>query len=632
MSDVVAVQTLRRLPQRTVDLVRRLGTRWVGLLVDLLAVSLSWLLVLPSYRTIVDDALLTDAPSVALVQVLLLMVVGSALHVYPDRYGYGSFDEALRLSLTVTTTTSLTALGAAAFDAAVPGTAVVAAGLVMLTVVLASRWTGRALRDRHRRPCAPRHRAVVFGAGDGGSRIVRELRGTRTSAYAPVAVLDDDPRKYGHRLSGVPVAGGRDRLAEVVGRTDADMLLIAVPSASGDLLADLTTRGAALGLRVTRLPSVEELICEDLREADIRAVSLADLLGRHEARFDVTAVADYLVGRTVLVTGAGGSIGSELCRQISRFAVRELIMLDRDESALHGVQLALLGRALLDDDRVVVADIRDRYRVDDIFAERRPDVVFHTAALKHLPLLEQYPSEAVKSNAWGTQNLLTAASRHGVDRFVNISTDKAADPVSVLGMSKRIGERLTAAADRAVDGTFLSVRFGNVLGSRGSVLTAFQAQIDAGGPVTVTHPEVTRYFMTVEEAVALVLQAGAVGTGGQVLVLDMGEPVRIRHVAERLVEASGAQVPIVYTGLRAGEKLHEVLLGPGEVDLRPSHPLLSQVDVPPLDEEALHSLNGIRDPSALRAALAELVVRAPVAASVRRVIDLGEPQERRAAV
>jgi FlaA1/EpsC-like NDP-sugar epimerase len=276
------------------------------------------------------------------------------------------------------------------------------------------------------------------------------------------------------------------------------------------------------------------------------------------------------------------------------FGPSELVMVDRDESGLHEVQLTIHGRALLDDPNLVVADIRDRERMEIVFSEHRPEVVFHAAALKHLPLCQMHPSEAVKTNVWGTATLLELAQAHGVDTFVNISTDKAADPVSVLGATKRIAERLTADAARTAEGNYLSVRFGNVLGSRGSVLGAFRAQIEMGGPVTVTHQDVTRYFMTVEEAVQLVIQAGALGHRGGVMVLDMGEPVRIADVAKRLVAASDRHIEIVFTGLRPGEKLHEVLCG-DEEDPRPSsHPLIAYVDVPPL---AVEDIRGLRSPS-----------------------------------
>jgi FlaA1/EpsC-like NDP-sugar epimerase len=275
-------------------------------------------------------------------------------------------------------------------------------------------------------------------------------------------------------------------------------------------------------------------------------------------------------------------------------------MLDRDESALHAVQLSLRGRALLDSAELILADLRDAEEIREVFATRRPQVVFHAAALKHLPLLERYPGEAVKTNVWGTQTMRELA------RDVNISTDKAANPISVLGYSKRITERLTAHASTLAPGTFLNVRFGNVLGSRGSVLTALQVQAAAGGPITVTHPEVTRYFMTVQEAVALVIQAAAIGGDAEALVLDMGDPVRIADVAAQLAEQAPRPVKIVYTGLRPGEKLHEELFAEGEQDLRPLHPLISHVQVPPLRPEQVRVIDPNLEPAELVAALARL--------------------------
>ena len=368
------------------------------------------------------------------------------------------------------------------------------------------------------------------------------------------------------------------------------MLLIAIPRAGRALVAELTDRARAADLAVKVLPSNRELLDGAVRLADIRDLTLSDLLGRREVQTEVETIAGYLTGKRVLVTGAGGSIGSELCRQIQRFAPAELMMLDRDESALHGVQLSIEQRALLEDtDRcsLLLADIRDTPTIAEIFRTRAPQVVFHAAALKHLPLLERFPREALRTNVFSTLDLLEMACRAGVERFVNVSTDKAADPTSVLGYTKRISERLTADVATRSEGVYLSVRFGNVLGSRGSVLETFQAQIASGGPITVTDPEVTRFFMTTAEAVELLIQAGGIGRPGEVLVLDMGDPVRIADVARRLVELTQSDVDIVFTGLRPGEKADEVLFGAGEVDFRPVHPLIAHVSVPPLAPSAL---------------------------------------------
>ena len=304
------------------------------------------------------------------------------------------------------------------------------------------------------------------------------------------------------------------------------------------------------------------------------------------------------------MTGAGGSIGSELCRQLVRFSPAEIIMLDRDESALHEVQLSIYGRALLDTPQTVLADLRDERAISELFETRKPQVVFHAAALKHLPLLERYPNEAYQTNVLGTATMLNAAQRAGVEVFINISTDKAANPISVLGFSKRIAERLTAEfAFRSGPGKYISVRFGNVLGSRGSVLTSFKDQIAKGGPVTVTHRGVTRYFMTISEAVQLVIQAGAIGSTGEVLVLDMGKPVNIYDVAEQLVRNSGKPITIDVVGLRVGEKVHEELFGKGEIDERPLHPLISHVAAKPIDQ--MNLTKNPKDPRELMIRLLE---------------------------
>jgi FlaA1/EpsC-like NDP-sugar epimerase len=433
---------------------------------------------------------------------------------------------------------------------------------------------------------------------------------TPEAGMRPVGFLDDDPWKRRLRADGIGVLGSRKDLEAAALQTTATVLVIAVPSAGPELLRDLSKRAREVGLEVKVLPRVDELLTSRVTMRDVRDINVHDLLGRGVVDTDVASIAGYLTGKRVLVTGAGGSIGSELCVQINKWSPAELIMLDRDESGLHGVQLALHGQAMLDDPGVVLADIRDRDALMRVFRERRPEVVFHAAALKHLPMLEQYPVEAVKTNVIGTLNVLHAAAAVGAERFVNISTDKAADPTSVLGLSKRVAERLTASVAADTAGTYLSVRFGNVLGSRGSVLTSFAAQIAVGGPVTVTHPDVTRYFMTVQEAVQLVIGAAAIGRDGEALILDMGEPVSIRQVAEQLIEQSGRHdVDIVYTGLREGEKLHEVLLSADEVDHRPISPLFSHVQVPELHAAFVQSERLDVDEDVIRKRLYEWCVQ-----------------------
>ena len=551
----------------------------------------AWIVVVPTAAALRYDFHLAkvDVSGIAAFIALVLVlhgVVGATERLHSGRYSFGSFEEVAALTRTVVVV-SITAavVNQLVLPDPVPRSVPFMAGGLALIVASGARYAWRLSLERTKRPTLDTAAAaLVFGAGNGGQELLTSMLRNPGSPYLPVALLDDDPDKRHLRLRGVPVVGNRHAIARAAKELGATVLIIAIPSASARLVRELAATASAADLDVRVLPTVEELL-GTLSVGDVRPLTEADLLGRHEIDTDLASIAEYLTGKRVLVTGAGGSIGSELCRQIYRFAPGTLIMLDRDESALHAVQLSIQGRALLDGDDLVVADIRDADRMMEVFETHRPQVVFHAAALKHLTLLEKHPAEGVKTNVLGTLHVLRAAGAIGVERFVNISTDKAADPTSMLGYTKRIAERLTAWAATRTDGTFLSVRFGNVLGSRGSVLTVFRSQIESGGPVTVTHPDVTRYFMTVEEAVQLVIQAGAVGRGGEALVLDMGAPVRITDVAQRLIDESGRRVEIVHTGLRPGEKMHEVLRATGEADHRPCHPLISHVPVPPLAPE-----------------------------------------------
>jgi FlaA1/EpsC-like NDP-sugar epimerase len=525
--------------------------------------------------------------------VVLQAVAGLLSGLYTGRSRFGSFDEVLSMvRATAVTAMVLFLLNPLADPRLVPASVPLLGGVLALVLMAAARYCWRLSIEHRRRPNGDDcHRLLVFGAGDGALQVIPALLRDPSSAYCPVGLIDDDPTKRNLRIMGVPVLGDRSRLVEAAKECRADSLLIAVPSAGADMVTELSELARVAGLRVKVLPPVRELFEGNVDASDIRDVTTADLLGRHEIQTDMESIAGYLTGKRVLVTGAGGSIGSELCKQIYRFAPDRLFMLDRDESALHGVQLAIEGRALLTSPDLILCDLRDRKRVEEVFAELRPDVVFHAAALKHLTLLEQNPAEAVKTNVWATLDLLEITAETGVKRFVNISTDKAADPCSVLGYSKRITERLTTYFASITPGTYLSVRFGNVLGSRGSMLTTFQSQIERGGPLTVTDPHVTRFFMTTEEAVQLVIQAGAIGRDGEALVLDMGKPVVIAEVARLMAARSDRRIAIEFTGLRVGEKLHEVLLARDEVDVRPSHPLISHVPVPALEPAEVRSID-----------------------------------------
>jgi dTDP-glucose 4,6-dehydratase len=342
-----------------------------------------------------------------------------------------------------------------------------------------------------------------------------------------------------------------------------------------------------VGVKVIVFPTLDEVLQGHTGLSDLRALSIEDLVGRRPIDTQVEEITSYLRGKKVLVTGAGGSIGSELCRQISRFGPSKLIMLDRDETGLQLAQLGVSGHGLLDTKDIMLADIREPDVLMKLFKREKPEVVFHAAALKHLPVLEQFPDEAWKTNVIGTQHVLEASHAVGVKTFINISTDKAADPTSILGKSKKIAEGLTAWFAQKTGDKYLSVRFGNVLGSRGSLLPTFTSLIESGGPLTVTHPDVTRFFMTIPEACQLVLQAGAIGRPGDVLILDMGEPVKILDIANRMIEISGKRIEIVFTGLRPGEKLHEDLYGMKEDSEVLVHELISHSKVDPVDPNDL---------------------------------------------
>ncbi len=537
-------------------------------------------------------------------------VGGFGVRAYRGRYRYGSYEEVLGV-LRIWAAVAAMLLTVDALQPPLALQVPLAGAALALLLMLGSRWTHRFMLERARfRSVDEAERVLVYGAGEGGAQIVASMLADDPVRYIPVALLDDDPRKRHLEIKGVKVVGPRASLAKAARAHDAGLLLIAVPSADAALIRDVTKLAAEAHLRVRVLPSVSDIVGGTVGVGQIRTIDPADLLGRRPRVTGLGIGGSFVRGKRVLVTGAGGSIGSALSREIRRHEPAELLVLDRDEGGLHALQLALEGRALLDRPDILLADIRDGRGLLDLFERHQPDIVFHAAALKHLPLLERHPGEAVKTNVHGTLAVLEAAVATGVQQFVNISTDKAADPTSVLGYSKRITERLTTAVAEETGRRYLSVRFGNVLNTRGSVLQTFRSQLEAGGPLTVTHPDVTRYFMTVEEAVQLVLQAGGIGSSGEVLILDMGEPVRIGDVARRLAAVHPEPVEIVYTGLRPGEKLEEVLWSVGEEDVRPIHPLIAHTLGQPLTPDAAWSLDPFTDHGELVRRLRQLS-RAP---------------------
>lgn len=554
--------------------------------------ALSWVIALPlavSLRYDFDPP--TGTLSVAVVLGLglaaLHLMLGYTFSLYRGRYVVGSFDEVLGVVLTTAAVGAVGTLVVAVWQPfALPRTAPVMATGLAAASMLGARflWRGAQRQSALNRLGT---RTLIYGAGDAGSQIVALMLADRDGRFQPIGFIDDDPRKQHLRRSGVKVLGTQENLEALIEGKGIQALLVAIAGISAGKLLDLDRRCKPLGVTVRIIPTASEIAGGAVRLGDISDVTEEDLMGRRPISTDERAITDFVVGKCVLVTGAGGSIGSELARQLARYGPAQLVLLDRDESSLHAVQLTLDGSGNLTSEDLVLADIRDHERIHSIMAARKPDMVFHAAALKHLPLLERFPDEAFKTNVLGTRNVLDAAHASGVKVFVNISTDKAADPTSILGYSKLITERLTASMSADANQKYVSVRFGNVLGSRGSVLHTFRYQIAKGGPVTVTHEDVTRYFMTVGEAVHLVLQAAVLGRHGETLILDMGTPVKIAEVARYMIERSGRAIDLVFTGMRPGEKLHEALISGNESVDRPFHPLISHARVPPLAETAL---------------------------------------------
>jgi len=505
-------------------------------------------------------------------------IFGKFISLYRARHKTASFDELVALLISTGLTSGPFAAAVYLFGVewGIPRSVVFIATPLFLLASGAARALRRFYRTTGRKPLGGK-RALVYGAGQMAETLVPQLLRDQQSRYVPIGLLDDDPQQSNRWIAGVKMLGSFDNLESIVDKTGAETLIVAIPRADSDFLARISEVASPLGLEILVLPSFSEILSSSGRDIVLRELGIEDLVGRRAVIIDSPQVSSMISGKTVLVTGAGGSIGLELCKQVAAFGPRQLIFLDRDETGLQQAQLVTYKSGLLDTPNVVLADIRDSDAIYSIFSHHRPDVVFHAAALKHLPVLENFPSEAWKTNVQGTLNVLMASLHAGVKTFVNISTDKAADPSSVLGRSKRLAEELTAWASLQGGGEYLSVRFGNVLGSRGSLVPTLAYLIDNGGPVTITHPDATRYFMTIAEACQLVLQAGTETEKSSIFVLDMGQPVRIMDIAERMIEMSGKSVDISFTGLRPGEKVHEILYSSDDQLLKSHHELVGKL-------------------------------------------------------
>jgi FlaA1/EpsC-like NDP-sugar epimerase len=464
----------------------------------------------------------------------------------------------------------------------------------------------------------PRRRLLVIGAGDAGEMLMREIVRIYRHRYEPLGFLDDNTTKHGEHIHGVRVLGSIDRVTELAESHKIDEIILAIPSLRGREMRRVLDICRPVGAQIRTLPGVDNLIDGRVTVTQLSEVNIEDLLGREPVVLDTDELAKFLNGRVALVTGAGGSIGSELCRQVCRFGPKRLVLIEQAENSLFNIERAL--RAEYPDVDLVpcIADICDTRRIDGIFATERPQVVFHAAAHKHVPLMEANPGEAIKNNVFGTRKLADLADRYGVEKFVMVSTDKAVNPTSVMGVSKRVAEIYVQSLSQRSRTEFVTVRFGNVLGSAGSVVPLFREQILRGGPVTVTHPEMQRYFMTIPEACQLIMQAGAMGSGGAIFVLDMGEPVKIVDLARDLIRLSGLEpeqdIEIKFTGMRPGEKLFEEIAVDEENVDKTKHPKIFVGRFRPqaLGEverglAELHRLSNGQELDAIRAAFKRIV-------------------------
>jgi FlaA1/EpsC-like NDP-sugar epimerase len=491
-----------------------------------------------------------------------------------------------------------------------------------IVVVGGVRFSIRAIREVAIQiatpPPAGRRRILVVGAGDAGEMLVREMTRGYAGKYDPIGFVDDSRIKHGERIHGVPVLGPIARAPELVEKHAIDEIIIAIPSLSGREVRKIVEICANLRARIQIVPGVDRLIDGRVNVSQLQEVKVQDLLGREPVKLDTEAISDFVRSRVVLVTGAGGSIGSELCAQVARFGPRKIVLVEQAENNLFQVHRALV-RQFPDVPVVpVVADICDLGRLSEVFSTEQPHVVFHAAAHKHVPMMEMNPGEAIKNNVLGTKKVADIAAQHGVEKFVMVSTDKAVNPTSVMGVSKRVAEIYVQALSQHSPTHFVTVRFGNVLGSVGSVIPIFQEQIASGGPVTVTHPDMKRYFMTIPEACQLMLQAGAMGRGGEIFVLDMGEPMKIVDLARDVIRLSGfvpgEDIEIQFTGIRPGEKLFEELATGEESADRTQHPKIFVGKFRPYDwsrvEHGLKELEALvdgADREVIKGAFARLV-------------------------
>lgn len=500
------------------------------------------------------------------ISILITLAIFYIFRLYHSLWAYAGVNEMQNILVASFSSAALQGVTLLLFDRSVPKSYYFFNAFLLVGFTVTSRFAYRFAREARRKNHNKNNSisVMIVGAGDAGNTIIKEINSSYFSTMRIRCIIDDDPQKWGRYIQGIKVVGGRDKIVENASLHDIDEIIIAIPSAGRRTIKEIVEIAQQTNCKLRTLPGMYQLVNGEVDVSKLRDVDVEDLLGRDPIKVDLDSILGYVKGKTVLVTGGGGSIGSELCRQIASHQPKQLIILDIYENNAYEIQQELKIKYPDLNLLVLIASVRNARRINKIFATYKPDIVYHAAAHKHVPLMEVSPDEAVKNNVFGTWKTAQAAADNGVKKFVMISTDKAVNPTNVMGATKRICEMIIQTFDKYYDTEFVAVRFGNVLGSNGSVIPLFRKQIEAGGPVTVTHPDIIRYFMTIPEAVSLVLQAGVYAKGGEIFVLDMGEPVKILDLARNLIRLSGYKVDddirIEFTGLRPGEKLYEELL------------------------------------------------------------------------
>lgn len=539
---------------------------------DVIAVMLSSFLALwIRYELIfadIDRIFLESIWQYAGINIMCTIAVFYVFHLYTSLWKYASVNELVNITLAVIISGILNTIGMKAFRYPIPRSYDILYTLILLFMMIFIRFFYRFVRfvkgEYFLKNKKENANVMVIGAGDAGAAIVKELRLNKQLKRRVRCMIDDDPAKQGKYIQGCLVVGGKKDIIPAVKQYGITKIVIAMPSAPKSTIKEIVDLCQHTGCKIRILPGMYQLVNGEVSVSQLRDVEIGDLLGREQIKVNLDEILGYVQNKVVLVTGGGGSIGSEICRQLAGHGVKQLIIVDIYENNIYEIQQELKRKYPELDLVALIASVRNTHRINEIMEKYRPQVVYHAAAHKHVPLMEDSPNEAIKNNVFGTYKTASAAGKHGVERFVLISTDKAVNPTNIMGASKRMCEMIVQTLDKFYATEFVAVRFGNVLGSNGSVIPLFKKQIAEGGPVTVTHPDIIRYFMTIPEAVSLVLQAGAYAKGGEIFVLDMGEPVKIADLAKNLIRLSGFKVgediEIQYTGLRPGEKLYEELL------------------------------------------------------------------------